>query len=449
MKPALIDPRDVIRKVAHERAPALVVASPPGGGKTRLAVAAASYCASLGDRAIIATLSNLGADDVAVRALAHIEKHKLSVPVVRLLGRDRSQRPAADDEDDPLAGVQRVYSAKEIPEGPCVAITTLAKLATSAFLSPFDLGVFDEAFLASFADLLASARAVSRLLLIGDPGQIGPVVEANVAPWSHLGWGPHRGAGVALLALRRDITHVGLRHSFRLQPDVVSLVGPVFYEKYPFDSQARPLNFSVGAGSSHWLDALIDRGCGGPDRAMSAGLLPGSCESTPDRVMAAAAAHAAARIRQRGLPADRSIAIIASRREQVAVTRDISARLFPELHATWSTETSDRVQGLEYDVVIAQYPLGGPREPSSFDLLAGRLCVTLTRSRGYTLLLAREDAPKQLGGSSIREEAGDLSADDPSYLGRRAHRSVWRWLSTRDRILRLAPPASLQGESGG
>ena len=135
--------------------------------------------------------------------------------------------------------------------------------------------------------------------------------------------------------------------------------------------------------------------------------------------------------------ATRTVAIIASRREQVAVTRDTAARLFPKEAPYLAIETNDRVQGLEYDVVIAQYPLGGPQEPTAFDLLAGRLCVTLTRSRGATIILAREDVPRQLGGTSIREEAGDLSTDDPSYLGRRAHRRVWKFLASRERLVRL------------
>jgi hypothetical protein len=444
MRPALIEPKEVIRRVAHERAPALVVASPPGGGKTRLAVAAASYTASLGDRAVIATLSNIGADDVALRVQQHVEKHQLKIPVIRLVGQERRRDPTVEEQLQELGPVRRISNAKELPNEPSVTITTLAKLATSTFLSPFDFCVFDEAFLASFADLLAAARATTRILLIGDPGQIGPVVEANVAPWSHIGWGPHKGAGVALLALRKDISLVGLKHSYRLQPDVVSLVAPVFYDKYPFDSQAIAPDLPIEEGNRAPIDILIDKAFGGANQALSAGLIPGQCDTLPDRVMAESSVHVAHRIRERGLPSSKRIAIIATRREQVAITRDIASRLYPDEAKAWAIETSDRVQGLEYDVVITQYPLGGPNDPSAFDLLAGRLCVILTRSRGATILLAREDVPRQLGATSIREEAGDLSSDDPSYLGRRAHRSVWRWLLIKDRIVRLISVVSNQ-----
>jgi AAA domain len=442
MRPTLIEPKEVIRRVAHERTPALVVASPPGGGKTRLAVAAAAYTASLGDRAVIATLSNIGADDVALRVQNHVEKHRLKVPVIRLIGQERRRDPTVEETLRDIGPVRRISNAKELPNEPSVTITTLAKLATSAFLYPFDFCVFDEAFLASFADLLAAARAVNRVLLIGDPGQIGPVVEANVAPWSHLGWGPHKGAGIALMALRRDISLVGLKHSFRLQPDIVSLVAPVFYDKYPFDSQATPPDLSLQPGTQSPLDTLIDQAFGGPNQSLSAGLIPGRCDTIPDRVVAESSVQVAARIMHRGLHPDKRIAIIATRREQVAITRDAAARLYPVESKNWAIETSDRCQGLEYDIVITQYPLGGPTDPTAFDLLAGRLCVILTRSRGATILLAREDVPRQLGATSIREEAGDLSSDDPSYIGRRAHRSVWRWMLLKERIVRLPAQTS-------
>jgi hypothetical protein len=52
-------------------------------------------------------------------------------------------------------------------------------------------------------------------------------------------------------------------------------------------------------------------------------------------------------------------------------------------------ETANKLQGLEYEVVVVWHPLSGLPEADSFHLDPGRLCVLLTRHRQACLVVGR------------------------------------------------------------
>jgi AAA domain len=71
--------------------------------------------------------------------------------------------------------------------------------------------------------------------------------------------------------------------------------------------------------------------------------------------------------------------------------------------------TANRLQGLEFDLVIAWHPLAGlPDAPDGFHLDPGRLCVLLTRHRHACIVVGRTGDRAFLDG---------IPPSTPAYLG--------------------------------
>jgi hypothetical protein len=56
-------------------------------------------------------------------------------------------------------------------------------------------------------------------------------------------------------------------------------------------------------------------------------------------------------------------------------------------------DTANKLQGLEFDFVVAWPPLAGLPEPDGFHLDPGRLCVILTRHRHGCIVVGRASDP--------------------------------------------------------
>ena len=78
------------------------------------------------------------------------------------------------------------------------------------------------------------------MVLVGDPGQIAPVVTGDSRRWQHWAAGPQRAAPEALLAAYPEaVTRLRLPCTWRLGPETTALIQPAFYADLPFRS-ARP-----------------------------------------------------------------------------------------------------------------------------------------------------------------------------------------------------------------
>jgi AAA domain len=92
-------------------------------------------------------------------------------------------------------------------------------------------------------------------------------------------------------------------------------------------------------------------------------------------------------------------------------------------------ETANKLQGLEFDVVIAWHPLAGTPDPDEFHLDPGRLCVLLTRHRHACIVLGRA-ADRQLLQAVPPTTPAYLRWDpDPMLDGWDVHRRyspLWR-----------------------
>ena len=93
----------------------------------------------------------------------------------------------------------------------------------------------------TYADLGGLGPLSAQVVLVGDPGQIAPVVTGDSRRWRDWSAGPQRAAPEALLAAYPDsVTRLRLPHTWRLGPLTTALIQPAFYADLPFDSVRPP-----------------------------------------------------------------------------------------------------------------------------------------------------------------------------------------------------------------
>ena len=87
-------------------------------------------------------------------------------------------------------------------------------------------------------------------------------------------------------------------------------------------------------------------------------------------------------------------------------------------------DTANKLQGREFDVMIAWHPLAGLPDPDPFHLDPGRLCVLLTRHRHACIVVGRA-GDRALLDSTPPTTPAYLGWDpDPVLDGWDVHRSV-------------------------
>jgi superfamily I DNA and/or RNA helicase len=267
----------------------------------------------------------------------------------------------------------------------------------------FPLGIIDEAYQMRSDALFAIANIIDRALAVGDPGQLDPFTTIDGSRWAGQALGPLATAAGVLL---RSHPHEPLRLpvSWRLPPSAAAVVADAFYDR-PFSAGTLP-----GERALH-LDRID---IGGPadrilDEAAAAGWgyweLPAKYTGHIDAEIVAALTDLAVRLFLRDAqtvcedaPAGRRlagsrVAVVTAHRDQAEAVRgslrDAAAeRGLPELDRI-TVDTANRLQGREYDVVLAWHPLAGRRDATEFHLESGRLCVMISRHRHACVIVGR------------------------------------------------------------
>jgi hypothetical protein len=407
-----------------------VVKAPPGSGKTFTLIEVLSTLADAGARVAVAVQTNSQADDVCQRfATDHRD-----VPVARFASRGLI-RPTGfppsvlwETDTDRLRHLLGV------------TVATTAKWALTDIAAPYDLLAIDEAWQMGWADLMQCATVSDKFLLIGDPGQIPPVVTIDVRRWETAPRAPHKAAPAVVLAdpAFEPIRFVGsLPACRRLPSESVDFVKP-FYD-FDFEAYVPAGARSLGVPSElPWGEQLRN---GRPQVLTIATPSHGPPIEVDPEIAAAAATVVGELLRwgtsvrldgsERPLaPAD--IGVTSSHRVMnAAVTSALGAR-----GNDVRVDTPERWQGLERPVMIAIHPLSGVINPSAFDLETGRLCVMASRHQAGLILLTRDHVARTL--LNYVPSAGQAPGR-PDVVGRGhdAHLTFWERLEQAGSIAAL------------
>ncbi|MDF1667616.1 MAG: hypothetical protein P1V97_38115, partial [Planctomycetota bacterium] len=244
---------NAIRKILNTQfrgEPLVRLDSPPGAGKTgvveRLAV---QSMAIQKERCMIVTQTNQQCFDVTRRLTQGFPRLSFTLFV--------SAKLEIPDEIRQKGNLRLVTKTEDLPNEPCIVIANAKKWAwlSGSFL-PFDLQIIDEAFQLHDAGFHLIANLARRAVLIGDPGQIDPVVTCEVERWISNPSGPHRPCPKSVCARHPGIRRMSLPISRRLVEDTVSFIQPAFYPDLPFKALAKAEDRQLEIESREAVDGI-------------------------------------------------------------------------------------------------------------------------------------------------------------------------------------------------
>lgn len=397
---------DVTRRVlaaSYENA-LTIIKAPPGAGKSYTCSSMVALHHADGRRVAVATPTRSQGYDLA-RTIGERFPH---IPVIW----------AGDGAPDDL---RQVSSTRDLPDGPHVAVATVAKWAYHPDAYAYDLLVVDEAFQVTDAAFARIAALADQMVLMGDPGQIAPVVTVDVAQWAADSDSPVRPAPDAVLARHPQVPVIELPATWRFGPDSARIVSAGFYD-WQWGSNRPAGHLEIAGGPM---------GMFGPEQEIGGLRLPAATGlRRSDPALATAVADLAADVRARGQIVTETgvrpvgeMFVVAAHIDQVAAARAATAHI-PDV----VVDTAERLQGRQADVVFAWHPASGLAKAGDFQRDAGRLCVMLSRHRYAAMLIYRDgtlELPVTASGRTL------AAGSDPVRQVLRAQTTLTDVLATR------------------
>jgi hypothetical protein len=402
----------------------MIVKAPPGSGKTTLLTrVAAAVAADPGHlRVAVACQTNSQADDVCIRLGAMSP----GVPIVRFASSTAARNPRLP------ASVLWLTKTGDLPHDNAVVVGTSAKWGLIDLDDAFDVLFVDEAWQLAHKDFQLLTQVAPRFVLIGDPGQIPPVITVSSLRWQTLQQAPHRPTPDVLRSLPGiQVLELQLPATRRLPHDSASIVR-AFYD-FDFASLAGPGERAIVSAPA--AGDAVDRALTHLAEASMAVLTVRTPETGPPMEVDLEVASACVRVveralarraRYRELDAEHAlvpaqIGIAATHRKMVTA---IELALPASLRGQVRVDTPERWQGLECELMLAVHPLSGVRQPSDFDLETGRLCVMASRHRGGLVLVTRDHIGSTLE-HTIPFARQPVGAPDVAGRGHAQHTTLW------------------------
>ncbi|MCL6424383.1 AAA family ATPase [Brachybacterium sp. JHP9] len=341
-----------------EGRPVTIVNSPPGAGKSSLVAELVNWLLKNSELTvhIVAPTNNacleLAAKIVSVAGPA----------TAKVKDMDRVVPPGViTEKDDFLVGPDgRIIQPERFVE-----VTTVHSAKHSQPL--VDVMISEESYQTTYANLLEAADATQQLILVGDPGQIGPVIQHDVAPWRGIEDAP--AARAPEVFARMDARILTLPCTFRIGQESAAAIAPLY--PFPFHSE-RPPKRIEGLAEIEALEIGADL------------TAPQQAEILARRAasIVGATLHETQRDGQVIVrPIQQSdVCIVAARNEIVA---RVSALLGSAGFGRIVVGTADSLQGGQWHAVIAIDPLSSLKQVSAHALDNGRLCVMTSRHMSH------------------------------------------------------------------
>ncbi len=359
--------------------PVVLIDAPPGAGKTSLLVDLLVELVTRTDlQIIVATPTRNGAYDVAGRLATELKAATVGAKKQpKVVFRVRGANPPAG-----------AFTTARPSEDRYVTVRTIASCAAAKNPVKCDLMVFDEAYQATFADVSAAADNAAQVVMIGDPGQIGPVVTVKTTMWDQMRAAPHRRAPEVFAGFE-DKTLLRLGSSYRLGQETVDAIAPLY--DFPFDSKRpdRHLTRRDGTVVPELDHVLVDEAAQTADLPML-------------RVVATqAAAFVGTSLHQTEPDGTVTVERLRERDVAVVVPHNVQQATVAALLGSMGMDgitvgTADSLQGGQWHAVVALDPLVGHTSLSEHQLAEGRLCVMASRHMSSLVWVTVPDWERRL-----------------------------------------------------
>ena len=356
-----------------------LVQSPPGGGKTTLLTVLAAYLSRSAQlRVGIACQRRNQAEDVANRIGALSPETKATLVGAKHQNRPRGLAPGVNYSDT-------LHDPEDPIKDKGVVIASSAKLAfLDADLWTFDVILVDEAWQLDYAGLLAMTAITTQFVLVGDPGQVDPIVVGNTARWEGMREAPHV-AAPDVVRRTFDPEVLSLPSSRRNGPATVHALQPLY--PFAFDS-ARPERTLTVDGNDA---AEVEIGTMTTPRTTNPN----------DPTLLRAVADRARHLVTDGVFRNEDGQTRPLSEEDVAVvvpfvTQATAVKALLSDMPNVTVDTVDTLQGGEWIATVVLNPAAGAAMPSSFNCDLGRLCVSLSRHIAHCTMVEPDGTAEQV-----------------------------------------------------
>ncbi|MGP5014511.1 AAA family ATPase [Glutamicibacter ardleyensis] len=358
-----------------DNTPVSLVNSPPGAGKSRLIVDVIDRLAGTGLSIAIVAPTRQGVTDLATN-------------IHNRLGTD-SNKPRIHAH---LSNAPQVepFTLKADPVEGAPYLTTVASMSRKP--AEVDLLIVDEAYQSTFASICQAGDRATQLLMVGDPGQIGPVVRSDAKLYARQKFTPAGRAPEVFLnafgSKKGFVKTFSLHATYRLGQATVNAIAPLY--DFPFTS-ARPDRFIAVSGRR------------------SSEIVPLPVESTnrPDdqNLFHRVVADIQARIADSTFVEEGSQRRLTQTDIAVVVSHNVQEVLLGSLLNLHGLEgitvgTADSLQGAQWPLVYSIDPMIGHEVASAHQLSPGRLCVMASRHMGTVVWVHDDQWKEGLRGAS-------------------------------------------------
>lgn len=437
----------MLRRLVFKQGENVVVQSPPGGGKTTIAVALVSEAVGSGRQVAVAVPRVSQAIDFALRLARANQAEQAKIRIRILMARGRTVPVALRNS---LEGIDFIYGADELGNEPGIVIATIAKwstVITQIAAEQFQLALVDEAFQVLFVDVAPLIKLAPQLLFIGDPGQLDPTVSVERERFEAGATRVLSSAPKELTRLSPDIRMVQMPLTMRLPPDTVRIISSALYPSLSFRSGVKSRDRAVrfAKAPARPVDA-IDRALNLCARgATVVGILLPQAQNALDDAdpeLAQLGADIISRLLERGVEW-RGVRTLSAEDIGYVATHVVSVDAVSR--ALWRSDVSTELvgpntpeiyQGTERPIIVACHPLGTQPRFSEFDLNRGRLTVMLSRHLLRCIVIGRDGVREALRRHQHTGGGRFLGADDAEWAGWRAHTLIWDELERLGRLVR-------------
>lgn len=323
--------------------PTTIVKSPPGAGKSTLISQITAYLAAETDlRLAIVAPTNLAALSLAAKIAPLLPP---GLVAARAYNRLPLPKGVVSLEDI----IKKKRRTGTWPR--FIPVMTVHKACSLKV--PCDLMIAEEAYQTTYGKLAEAADLAEQVLLVGDPGQIGPVTTHDISPFRGMKDAP--AARAPEVFERLDARILTLPGTYRLGPQSVEVIAPLY--DFTFAS-FRPERSILGHDETEASRLEDTLGVSDIARIMlaEARSLLGSSTSDGRTITA------------------NDICLISARKDLVAA---LTSSQRPG--EAFTIDTADSLQGGQWPIVLALDPLASLNAPSAHALDTGRLCVMTSR----------------------------------------------------------------------
>ena len=436
-----IDPKDILPVLKEMDSGTRIVISeaPPGAGKTFLTAFCVANAVDRREPVLVVANSY-------EQAYGLCDKIHALFPTITPIVYANKRRRSLDFKRAFECGFSFAVDFNDVEQAvkagrPLVAV--LRKLTVNQLKRPnaetnellFRWMLIDEAWQIADADFAIIANLAEGFVLVGDRGQIPPIVKSDISRWKAEKDAPYRPAPEVLLSrphLQALIAERPMTVSRRLPQRSAEIIQRIFYPRLPFTGSLAPRRLFAGAVvDPHDNSGAVIAGCADAPPAFIPVHVPGVGRANGSDVEALNAMGALAddlmksKILVDGSRPleERDIVLLVSRNQE---RRHLTTIL--RHHPGITIATANKFQGAERAISIVLHPLSGKTQTTAFDSDAGRLCVMLSRHTHACFVIYRDGIQEMLERSIPNAPRALGDSIDYAFAGWKANLDFARWL---------------------